>query len=132
MPKRYLLAILYFTRAAAIAVFIWVPLSTTSALLFGVAHGSIYRMLPVTFLGIVFGYLAWQSKSVIPGMLAHAINNGLAAVLVSYEPLRTYVAAQNMTFLPWQWSAVGAVVLTAGILLARNRDGDAAIDQSSR
>ena len=39
MPKRYILAILYFMRAAAIAVFIMVPLSTTSALLFGVVMG---------------------------------------------------------------------------------------------
>jgi MFS family permease len=39
MPKRYILAFLYFMRAAAIAAFIMVPLSTTSALLFGVAMG---------------------------------------------------------------------------------------------
>ena len=39
MPKRYILAFLYFMRAAAIAVFVMVPLSTTSALLFGVAMG---------------------------------------------------------------------------------------------
>ena len=39
MPKRYLLAILYFIRAAAIAAFIMVPLSVTSALLFGMAMG---------------------------------------------------------------------------------------------
>ncbi len=31
-----MLAILYFMRAASIAVFIMVPLSTTSAILFGV------------------------------------------------------------------------------------------------
>lgn len=104
----------------------------TSAVLFGVAHGSIYRMLPVTFLGVVFGYLAWNSKSVIPGMLAHAINNGLAAILVSYEPLRTYVSAEKLTFVPLHWSAIGAVVLTAGLLLARNPDAEAATAQSSR
>jgi MFS family permease len=39
MPKRYILSFLYFMRAASIAVFIAVPLSTTSALLFAVSTG---------------------------------------------------------------------------------------------
>jgi MFS family permease len=39
MPKRFILAFLYFLRAVAIAAFIMVPLSTTSALVFGVAMG---------------------------------------------------------------------------------------------
>jgi MFS family permease len=39
MPKRYILAILYFTRAVSIAVFIAVPLSPTSAVVFGVVTG---------------------------------------------------------------------------------------------
>jgi len=39
MPKRYILAFLYFARAASIAVFISVPLSTTSALVFAAATG---------------------------------------------------------------------------------------------
>ena len=39
VPKRYILAFLYFFRAVAIAAFIMVPLSATSALLFGVAMG---------------------------------------------------------------------------------------------
>jgi len=39
MPKRYLLAGLYFARAISIAFFIMLPLSTTSALIFGVSTG---------------------------------------------------------------------------------------------
>ncbi|MFN3349497.1 MFS transporter [Pseudorhodoplanes sp.] len=39
MPKRYILAFLYFARALSIAIFISVPLSTTSALLFAVSTG---------------------------------------------------------------------------------------------
>ncbi|HWV52396.1 MFS transporter [Pseudorhodoplanes sp.] len=39
MPKRYILAFLYFMRAASIAIFISVPLSTTTALLFAVSTG---------------------------------------------------------------------------------------------
>lgn len=96
----------------------WTAILVT-ALLFGVAHGSIYRMMPVTLLGVVVGYLAWQSRSVIPCMFAHAINNGIAALLVSYPPLREYAAKQKMLFLPLEWSAAGAVVLAIGLWLAR-------------
>lgn len=39
MPKRYILSFLYFMRAVSIAVFIAVPISTTSALLFAVSTG---------------------------------------------------------------------------------------------
>jgi MFS family permease len=39
MPKRYILSFLYFMRAVSIAIFIAVPLSTTSALLFAVSTG---------------------------------------------------------------------------------------------
>ena len=39
MPKRYILSFLYFMRAASIAIFIAVPLSTISALLFAMSTG---------------------------------------------------------------------------------------------
>ncbi|MGD9924863.1 MAG: MFS transporter [Pseudorhodoplanes sp.] len=39
MPKRYILSVLYLARAISITIFITVPLSTTSALLFGIATG---------------------------------------------------------------------------------------------
>jgi sodium transport system permease protein len=106
----------------------WTAILVT-ALLFGVAHGSIYRMLPVTFLGVVFGYLAWQSKSVIPGMFAHAVNNGTAVLLVSYAPLRDYALKQKMQYLPLEWTAAGAVVLALGLWLARQPD-DARVRKS--
>ena len=38
-PKRYILAALYFARAVAIALFIWLPLTPTSAIIFGMATG---------------------------------------------------------------------------------------------
>lgn len=95
------------------------PAILVTAFLFGIAHGSIYRMLPVTFLGVVIGYLAWQSKSVVPGMLAHAINNATAILFVSYPPMREWAMKQKLQHLPLEWTAAGAVVLAAGLWLAR-------------
>ncbi len=60
----------------------WTAIIIT-ALLFGLFHLDMYRMLPVTILGIWLGYLVMQTGSIQMSMLAHFLNNG-TAVLVSY------------------------------------------------
>ena len=55
-----------------------------SAFLFGFLHVllSLFQQLfNATLLGIVLGYLAVQSGSILPGILFHAINNGLALLM---------------------------------------------------
>jgi MFS family permease len=42
MPKRYLLSIIYFSRAISIAIFIALPASTTSTLIFGAVTGLLW------------------------------------------------------------------------------------------
>jgi sodium transport system permease protein len=91
-----------------------------SALLFGVAHGSIYRMMPVTLLGLVIGWLFWQSKSVYPGIVAHAINNGIAATIFGVASIREYVIRQNMQYVPWPWVFAAFAVMVSGLWLARS------------
>ncbi|HNX00184.1 MAG TPA: ABC transporter permease subunit/CPBP intramembrane protease [Candidatus Cloacimonadota bacterium] len=54
-----------------------------AALLFGLFHLDMYRMIPVTVLGIWLGYLVMETDSIHMSMLAHFMNNGLA-VMVSY------------------------------------------------
>src|SRR5262249_20675270 len=78
-----------------------------SGLLFGVAHGSIYRMMPVTLIGLVIGWLFAQSRSVYPGMVAHAINNGIAVSIIAIAPLRDFVIRQKMQYVPVTWSIAG-------------------------
>jgi membrane protease YdiL (CAAX protease family) len=57
-----------------------------SALLFALLHGSPYRLAPTFLLGIAFGAIALRSGSIVPTMLAHALNNA-AIVLVSTAPI---------------------------------------------
>lgn len=92
------------------------PAIVISALLFAVAHGSIYRMMPTLFIGLLLGYAVWKSGSLIPGMLIHGLNNGIAVWL----GLRGGAAAESLAgaqFLPWSWTAAGGVVLLAGLAL---------------
>jgi membrane protease YdiL (CAAX protease family) len=51
--------------------------------LFGVFHLDPYRFLPVTLLGIVFGYMVVKTGSIFTGMVAHGTNNAIA-ILLSY------------------------------------------------
>ncbi|MFO0726897.1 MAG: ABC transporter permease subunit/CPBP intramembrane protease [Myxococcota bacterium] len=51
------------------------------ALLFALFHTSVFRLLPTFLLGVMFGILAQRSRSLLPSMLAHAVNNGLVIVL---------------------------------------------------
>ena len=92
------------------------PALFISALLFAVAHGSIYRMMPTFFLGLLLGYAVWRSGSLVPGILIHGFNNGIAVWL----GLRGGVWAESLggaQFLPWSWTAAGALVLLAGLTL---------------
>jgi sodium transport system permease protein len=57
-----------------------------SALLFGVLHVllSLFNQLfPGTLLGIVLGLLAIRSRSLLPGVVFHLINNGLGVLMVA-------------------------------------------------
>ncbi|WP_437335958.1 ABC transporter permease subunit/CPBP intramembrane protease [Sorangium sp. So ce394] len=90
-----------------------------SALLFGLAHGSVYRLLPTLSLGLVLGYARHRTGSVLPGALLHALNNGLAVSLLYFKP----PSAQGIVegeLLPWSVTAAAAVVSLAGLLLLRS------------
>src|SRR5205085_329141 len=48
-----------------------------SAAFFGLAHGLIQQSLSAAALGMVIGYIAVQTGSLVPGMLFHMTYNGL-------------------------------------------------------
>ncbi len=53
-----------------------------SAAVFGVFHFFIYKFLVTAVLGVLLAYLCWQSRSILPGMVAHFLHNLLGAVSV--------------------------------------------------
>jgi membrane protease YdiL (CAAX protease family) len=52
-------------------------------ILFGAFHIDPYRFLPVSLLGIVFGYMVIKTGSIFTGIVAHSTNNAVA-VVISY------------------------------------------------
>ena len=60
----------------------WVPIIVTAAV-FGLFHGSITRFFPTFLLGIVLGYLVYETNNMFYNVMFHAINN-IIPVLVLY------------------------------------------------
>ncbi|RPG81149.1 MAG: CPBP family intramembrane metalloprotease [Crocinitomicaceae bacterium TMED114] len=56
----------------------WLGIALTS-IIFSAIHFQFYGFLPRVLLGALFGWLVYRSGSLIPGMLAHFVNNSLAA-----------------------------------------------------
>ncbi len=84
-----------------------------TALCFGLAHFSFYRFLPTAFLGLMLGWLAWRTRSLFPGMLVHAMNNGIAVCAMAASQGSSVPAEPHV---PWPALAIGASGFAAGII----------------
>ncbi len=98
------------------------PAILATALLFGLAHASIYRLLPTMALGIAFGFAVWKTNSIVAGMICHALNNGLMATMARSKPLLVQMGMGDAKFVPWHIIAIGAVVLAAGLWLVQSEE----------
>jgi membrane protease YdiL (CAAX protease family) len=52
-----------------------------TGVLFGMFHMDVWRLLPTALLGMVLSWVAWQSRSLLPSMLVHFLNNAILVVL---------------------------------------------------
>src|SRR4030095_10357313 len=94
------------------------PAIGASALLFGVAHASIYRLLPTFFLGLLLGIVVWRTGSIFCSIIIHAINNGLLATLTaSPELARTIGLSDQAESLPWTPTLVGSALPRSALSL---------------
>ena len=56
-----------------------------SALVFAAIHGYGLKMLGCTGFGILCGWLFWRTRSILPGIVAHIINNSFCAIGILSE-----------------------------------------------
>lgn len=54
----------------------WIAIVVTG-LIFGAFHGNIWRFVPAALLGIMLGYIVYETDNMIYGALFHAINNAM-------------------------------------------------------
>jgi membrane protease YdiL (CAAX protease family) len=92
----------------------------TSALLFGFFHlvdqVLLERVIISTLLGLVLGWLAWRTGSIVPGMILHALHNSCLLLLLYYwrDLERGGWIERSLRRLPAEWVIAGA----AGVVLA--------------
>lgn len=97
-----------------------------SAAVFGCFHMlsnsviAVDRFIPTTLIGIILGYLAFKSNSILPGIILHSLNNGIVVFLAYYQPLLTNKYAwfpNEQDPIPMTWVLTGVAVAAIGATL---------------
>jgi sodium transport system permease protein len=89
-----------------------------TAALFGLFHIDVYRLFPATVLGVLLGYLAHKSGSIVPSMLAHFCNN---AILVTLARSGLDERMEGMSHRASVMLVAASLVLTTvGVMLVRS------------
>ncbi|MBI4510951.1 MAG: CPBP family intramembrane metalloprotease [Deltaproteobacteria bacterium] len=71
-----------------------------SALLFSALHMSAYRFVPTFLLGLLLGFSAIRSGSLVPAITIHALNNGAVVLLQTHsgQSVRTLLEEHSHSF----------------------------------
>ena len=81
----------------------WVAI-IISALIFAFFHGTYLQLLGTTVFGIIAGWLYWRTRSLIPGMIIHVVNNstafGLEMLIGDEDPGKKVCVLLIIVFLP--------------------------------
>ncbi|MCA9179176.1 MAG: CPBP family intramembrane metalloprotease [Planctomycetales bacterium] len=83
----------------------WTAIGVT-AILFGITHGILQQSLSAAALGLVIGFVAVQSGSIIPAVLFHATHNGMT---VWFSRTATASADGEVSY-HWTMLALGLIV----------------------
>ncbi len=92
------------------------------AVIFGIYHFMIDRLPVTAIMGVVLGYLCWQSRSILPGMFVHAMHNG-SMIVLSHLPAVTHWMGIDGTsesaggFLPARVLIPAAILFLSGIAI---------------
>jgi ABC-2 type transport system permease protein/sodium transport system permease protein len=96
----------------------------TSAVLFGLFHfvTQFDRLVPSTLMGLLLGWLCWQTRSVLPGMALHATYNATYILLAYYQrpaPSRfaRQIQLQLVNEIPQWWQIAAFPVGLVGVAL---------------
>ncbi len=89
------------------------------AILFGVFHGNLVQGLYATFLGLIFGYVTYKTKSLWPAITMHIVNN-LVATIVSY-----LIGDYFLSILVYVvFIVIGVIGIVSFLLLVKNNNSN--------
>ncbi len=102
-----------------------------SALFFGFTHTVLQQSLAATVMGLVLGFIAWRTGSVLSTILFHAINNSIT-LAISWFPAHEIPVPGSLNFFlkadgggwsyqpAWQTISVAIAIVLVFILLQRD------------
>tara|TARA_X000001036_G_scaffold431793_1_gene466662 strand:- start:272 stop:1063 length:792 start_codon:yes stop_codon:yes gene_type:complete len=87
-----------------------------TALLFSMIHMNPYWFVQIYILGIVLGFLAWKTQSIISPLILHGLNNSAAMVLSFSDPSNSIYLWKNHVA-PWFliFAVTGVIIGFKGI-----------------
>lgn len=56
-----------------------------SSLAWALIHLNPYWVVQIFIMGVIIGFMAWRTGSVLPGMIVHAVNNFISLLFINYE-----------------------------------------------
>jgi hypothetical protein len=86
-----------------------------SGFLFGAYHVQPSNFIPLTMLGILFGYITYVSRSLIPAMIAHLLNNGGQVIYGSMNKEFLDMEMTRTLEIP-PLMIVGSTIISAGLI----------------
>lgn len=84
-----------------------------SSIFWALTHLVVFWAIQIFLMGIVLGYLAWRTKSIIPSAICHGINNGLALLFNNIEGNGFYALYE------WKGHVSPLILIPAIIILVR-------------
>lgn len=90
-----------------------------SAFLFGLFHLNPWQFIPGFFTGLLLGYIYWKTRSLIPVILVHIVNNSFSYIIMfiygedvlSFKDLFAETSRYNLLF------AISTLILAASLIL---------------
>ena len=93
---------------------IW-PAIIISGLLFGLYHIQLSNLIPLATLGMIFAFITWISRSIIPAIVAHFVNNGGSVLMGTYYPESAF-AEITPESMPPLWAVSLSLLITVYIV----------------
>ncbi len=92
------------------------PAVLISAVVFGVFHQSLFRLIPTAYLGLLLGTLVVLTRSIYPGMLWHVLHNACPVLLTRFD-----LMPESFSALHYLLAALGLTVSFGIIVFASRR-----------
>ncbi|MHC4441195.1 MAG: ABC transporter permease subunit/CPBP intramembrane protease [Planctomycetota bacterium] len=92
------------------------------SVIFGVYHLMIDRIPMTALLGVLLGYICWQSRSLLPAIIVHAMHNAWVMVLIRYPSLSQQLGIPEGTdigqsHLPANVQIAAAIMFVLGLVI---------------